>query len=273
MIFFGKAREVDEQEPSPGHTQLPAGSDAPATNPPPIPSPGPWGLWATAGWSVLIAFGFVATGIIVGIGYVVIAGFANQIVPNETLESNGLFVSVTTCATTPVTIALCVLFAWLRRGISVKDYLGIRRVPPRAFVYWCVALLAVLVAFDLVNTWLGRPIVPDVMIQTYRTASLVPLLWVAVIIGAPLAEEIFFRGFIFRGVEHSRLGPTGAILLTAAAWAIVHLQYDWFDMGSIFVLGLLLGVVRARTGSIVPGLVMHAITNLVATIQVALLVG
>lgn len=273
MIIFSKAREVDEQQRLRNPTQLPTGDDGTASSPLVIPSPEPWGLWATAGWSAIIALGFVGTGIIVGVGYVVIAGFANTIIPNDDLASNGFFVSLTTLATTPVTIALCLLFAWLRRGITVKDYLGLRRVPLMTFVRWCVALLTVLVAFDLANSRLHRPIVPDIMIQTYRTAAIVPLFWLAIIIGAPLAEEVFFRGFIFRGIEHSRLGSTGAILLTAAAWAVVHLQYDWFDIASIFVLGLLLGVVRARTGSILPGLAMHALTNLVATIQVALLVN
>jgi hypothetical protein len=87
---------------------------------------------------------------------------------------------------------------------------------------------------------------------------------------APLSEELFFRGFLFAGVLHSPLGSWGAVGLTSLAWAATHLQYDLYGMATVFAGGLLLGYARLRTGSIVPGLLMHALMNLLATLQVAL---
>jgi membrane protease YdiL (CAAX protease family) len=92
-----------------------------------------------------------------------------------------------------------------------------------------------------------------------------------VVVGAPLVEETFFRGFLFRGLAASPLGGPATIVVTSLAWAAIHLQYDLYDMGTIFLLGLLLGAFRLITGSLWPPLLMHALVNLLATIQVAIL--
>ena len=54
------------------------------------------------------------------------------------------------------------------------------------------------------------------------------------------------------------------IFLTASGWAILHWSYSWAVIGVIVVDGLLLGVARARTGSVVPPIIMHALYNLYA---------
>ena len=87
-------------------------------------------------------------------------------------------------------------------------------------------------------------------------------------VAAPLFEEIFFRGFMFAGLQHSRLGPIGAMVLSSLAWAIIHLQYDLYGITQIFLGGLLLGYARFRSGSIFPAIAMHALMNLIATVQV-----
>jgi len=97
------------------------------------------------------------------------------------------------------------------------------------------------------------------------------MIWVAFIIAAPLFEEIFFRGFLFKGLESSFMGPLGAVLVTSGIWAGIHLQYDLYGMGTVFCLGLLIGAARVVTASIVVPLVLHAVASLVATIEVAIL--
>ena len=154
----------------------------------------------------------------------------------------------------------------------MKEYLGLRTVPLKKLVRWCVVLLAFLVCIDLTTTFLNRPIVPNVMVNAYRTAQVLPLMWLALVVGAPLAEEIFFRGFLLKGLLHSRLGPTGAIVVTSAVWSGFHLQYDLYGITIIFLTGLVFGFSRLRTGSLYPAIAMHALMNLLATIQVAMLV-
>ena len=62
------------------------------------------------------------------------------------------------------------------------------------------------------------------------------------------------------------------IVLTALIWAVLHRQYDLFDMANIFAAGLLFGCARLRTNSIYPCLLMHGLMNLIATIEVAMVI-
>jgi CAAX protease family protein len=106
------------------------------------------------------------------------------------------------------------------------------------------------------------------MFTTYQKAlsnGFLPLLWLSNVIAAPVAEEILFRGFIYRGLLHTRLRSFGAVLLTAAAFAAIHQQYDAVGVAAIFVLGLVLGWLRQRTGSTIVPMFVHAIQNLGAT--------
>ena len=188
------------------------------------------------------------------------------------LESDGFFLSLAVCASTPVVIGLCWLFAWLRRGMPVGEYLGLVPVSARRMFRWCLVLLVFVVVSDGLTASLGRTIVPEVMVDAYRTAWFEPLLWLAIILLAPLSEEVLFRGFLYRGLEQSKVGVWGAIGISALLWAIIHVQYDLYGMATIFAGGILLGVVRQVTGSILPTILLHALMNLIATVQVMVFV-
>jgi hypothetical protein len=99
------------------------------------------------------------------------------------------------------------------------------------------------------------------------------LFWIGVIIFAPAFEEVFFRGFLFEGFRYSRIGVVGAIVLTSLIWAALHMQYDPFEMFLVFLMGLLLGILRYKTGSLWSPLLMHSLNNLAATIELVLYVG
>ena len=93
------------------------------------------------------------------------------------------------------------------------------------------------------------------------------LLVIAFCVAAPISEEFFARGFLYRGWSESFLGVAGAILLSSLAWTSLHLQYDWFFFGEVFSIGLLLGYLRYRTNSTWLTIVLHGLNNLAATIQ------
>ena len=78
-----------------------------------------------------------------------------------------------------------------------------------------------------------------------------------------------FRGLLFKGIAASRLGVAGAVLISAAAWSVSHVQYDLYGIACIFAGGVFLGLVRWRTGSTTLTILLHAIMNAVATIEVA----
>jgi membrane protease YdiL (CAAX protease family) len=90
---------------------------------------------------------------------------------------------------------------------------------------------------------------------------------------APLAEETLFRGFMFEGLQRSRAGAWGAIIITSAVWTAIHMQYEIGGLAQIFVAGIVLGVARWRTRSLWAPICLHAFMNLVATVETALIVA
>lgn len=78
--------------------------------------------------------------------------------------------------------------------------------------------------------------------------ALMPAIW----------EEIAFRGLIqdrLRGV----VGTTEAIGLTAILFAIIHVQ--WLSLPYLFLLGVILGILRHCSRSLLPGMVLHGLHN------------
>ncbi len=77
---------------------------------------------------------------------------------------------------------------------------------------------------------------------------------------APVVEELFFRGFLYP-VLARRLGLFLAVVLTAAGFALLHagqLAHAWAPLLMLFIVGVVLTLVRARTGSVAAGVLMHA---------------
>jgi len=105
------------------------------------------------------------------------------------------------------------------------------------------------------------------MVDSYTTAYFVPFLWFAFIVVAPLTEELFFRGFLFKGIEHSRIGVAGAVVITSLFWSVMHIQYDIYGIANLFISGLLLGLARVKSNSIYTPVAMHILQNIIATVE------
>jgi len=260
-------------------------SELSAAASPPQPTAGtPWGPWPTLGFSRVIAGIHVVVSVVVVVACLLTLSPAappdDQAAPSPMsfdehvrwISGDGNCVSLLVLSTGLVVPACCLIFAWLRPGITTRDYLGLRKLTGRQAAGWVLAGLALPTIADGISKVLGRTVIPEFSIDTYTSVAFEPLLWLAFIAGAPLAEEFFFRGFLFVGLQQSRLGNTGTTVVTSAAWAGLHGQYDLFQIGTIFVFGLLLGYARIRSGTLTAPLLMHAANNLLATVQVALYV-
>jgi len=247
----------------------------------------PWGFWATTGFSCIIAIVYVFVQLILFIVFAVVAALSTQNFDIEAfadgLQTNGFFLSTAILATAPFTIGLVILFAKIRpplrpaaqgeaasRSITLKEYLCLNKVGWKEIRVWLLIVLLGAGIFDTLTYFLGRSIVTKFMLDTYTTAYFVPFLWAALIIVAPIVEEVFFRGFMFKGIEHSVLGPAGAVIITALLWSVMHVQYDVYGIISLFILGLILGIARHKSKSIYPTIVMHILQNLIATVEVVI---
>ena len=241
------------------------------------PKPTPWGFWATIGFSCIIAVVYFLAVIILSIIFIIAAKILKPqldiIKFAQSLESNGLFLALMTCVSAPLVIGLSLLFAKIRKNITIKEYLSLNSTGFRQFVKWTLILLLFIVCSEALTFALGRPIASDFMVNAYQTVHFTPLLWLGIIIAAPLYEEIFFRGFLFKGIENSRAGPIGAVIITSLAWSSLHVQYDFLIIVCIFAGGLLLGWARIKTNSIYIPIAMHVLQNLLATIVVIIYLG
>ena len=83
------------------------------------------------------------------------------------------------------------------------------------------------------------------------------------IVFAPLLEEIIFRGFVFTVLADVE-GPRAAVPLTALLFTAPHLTQLWGSWAAvvvIFVVGYIFTLIRYRTDSVIPSIIMHTAYN------------
>ena len=237
-----------------------------------IVEPTPWGFWATIGWTLLGGLLMLITQIVVVIPFLAVhlatGSDANVEEFGNQLATNGLVLSVATLVSALVCWGYLTVICRLR-GWQARDYLALERLRLRPTLVCLGILAAFIVVSDGTTYLLGRDIVPEFMTAVYGSAKWPPLLILALVVGAPVGEELMFRGFLFRGLANS-IGVVAAIVVTSLAWAVMHLQYDVYGIGVIFLGGIMLGTIRHVTGSTTLPMVLHGVMNAVATIEVVL---
>lgn len=84
-----------------------------------------------------------------------------------------------------------------------------------------------------------------------------------VVLGAPVIEELFYRGLAFGSIEH-RFGTGVAVVGSSVLFALVHFQP--YDLLPLLVAGLVFAALRARYGRLGPGIWAHIGFNLIAVV-------
>lgn len=87
------------------------------------------------------------------------------------------------------------------------------------------------------------------------------LMLIAAAFGAPIAEELLFRGLLFGVLRRSPLGLLGASLLSAGLWAGLHLGYSYYGVSGVVLIGLYLAWLREKTDSLVLPMLCHGLYN------------
>lgn len=128
-----------------------------------------------------------------------------------------------------------------------------------------VSLATIAAAFVCEPLSAALPDMPAYLEEALESMTNGPL-WASLLsvsIFAPLFEEWLCRGLVLRGLL-SKMNPTGAICVSAAFFAVLHLN-PWQAIPA-FILGLLFGYVYYRTGSLKLTMLMHCVNNTFATI-------
>ncbi len=162
-------------------------------------------------------------------------------------------------------------FAVRRPAVRWRD-LGLRGFRPlqgcmaaAGFLYFS---LSVNLIWGLVLRWLGWAGQPDVRPLFGQGAFGLALALVGTAVVAPLAEELFFRGFAFPPLRR-RLGLWAAVAVDAALFTALHFTPTVFP--PIFVLGVLFCLIYQYTGSLWPGVILHASVNTLSVLAAYLL--
>ena len=120
---------------------------------------------------------------------------------------------------------------------------------------------------EAANHRLGRHIVHHLGGPAFReTAAVhgpgrVVLLYILLAAGAPLVEELFFRGLLLRGLL-ARLPGIPSVLVSAVLFAVAH--FELLQFAGLAAFGAVLGLLSWRSGRLGPGVVAHATFNAAA---------
>jgi membrane protease YdiL (CAAX protease family) len=82
--------------------------------------------------------------------------------------------------------------------------------------------------------------------------------------GAPIVEEIAFRGLLFGALLKAHVNEHLVVVITALVFALFHFEPKRFFI--LFAIGMILGEVRRRTGSTSAAIVAHAVNNIPAAL-------
>ena len=153
----------------------------------------------------------------------------------------------------------------LKEVYSKEQITALFSIPDRSEAGRLILLILVLDIFVVlpIHVVVTMLVFPDAeqqeVITMFEDASdtSIALLAFSVAILTPFAEELLFRGFIL-GMLMKRYENTTAIVISSLIFAIAH---EPIAMGLAFGGGLLYGWVRVRTGSVIPGMMAHAIWN------------
>ena len=228
------------------------------------PQPRPWGIIMTVVWIVLA----VIVMLIATLG-AIFAIFPDGAMDGPGFEKDARAFGILSLVAAASAVAVLLVAAKLA-GWRVSDYLALVRPDRGDAIKATVALVVFVMVFDAITYLIGKDVVTPFQIDLYKSAAAsnsLLIMWAALVIAAPVGEEIVFRGFLYRGWAQTPRAVLPAIVVISVFWAVIHTQYDWFGVFQIFLIGLLLGWIRWRSGSTLLTIGLHALINAWATVQ------
>lgn len=101
-----------------------------------------------------------------------------------------------------------------------------------------------------------------------------PAVWLAslvVTVGAPLSEELLFRGFLLPALVKTSRGFIGAAVLTTIGWTALHLGYSILGLVEITMIGFYFAWLMRRFENLWLPIILHALYNGLQLLALALL--
>ncbi|HEY5709276.1 MAG TPA: type II CAAX endopeptidase family protein [Solirubrobacterales bacterium] len=202
-------------------------------------------------------------GVILAIGVGILMGVPAILVdsPQEGEDLGSTALAIVQLATA-LGFAMVPMAIATRRGADFRE--ALRRLGIRAFrasaVGWMFAAVGAYLLFAIVYTAIfGAPEQEDIA----ESFGSVPVQILLIVIAAPIAEEICFRGMLYGGLRE-RWPKFAAALLAGLIFGALHALTGLSAVPPLVAFGFVLCLLYERTGSIVPGIVLHMLNNSVA---------
>jgi len=235
-------------EPSP-ETSLSAVSSAPLAEDPP---------WRFIDVVLIAVFSVIATGLLTMIAFSIVHS-----VPNWKHLKFSQLAAEPWAVIPPQALGYLLTLGFMglvvRRGTRLPFLLAVKWDWPRNVWTYLMGGIALSVAIQVGSSFLPIPksLPIDEFFKTTHAA------WVLSVFGifiAPFFEEIFFRGF-FYPVLYRRIGFFAAMVVTSLLFAFTHegqLAHAWAPLLVLFIVGMVLTYVRAKTQSVACSFLVHA---------------
>lgn len=238
----------------------------------------PWGATAAFFWGMLIIFLYLVVTMF-SLGVAIGWETAKQgISPDEaaafgeklglSLAMDGDFNSINYIVCFFIFTPFLLWLAKKRKNTTTWAYLGFDKLPNKAqMIKYTLIMVAYFVGAYVVSALFNIE-TPASMVELYNSTDYLILSFIAVVICAPIIEEIFFRGFLFKSWQASKLGVSGTIILTSILFTLIHTgQYDFSILAILFVFALILGFSRYQSGGIYLPIYLHFINNFYSSIE------
>src|SRR3954462_5171936 len=214
----------------------------------------PYANWG-GGTAVLGVFLALGTGVVLGVPAAIVGH-----------KDNG---DLTTLGNVGVQLATALGFLMVPMAIAAQQgakgmgeilrRLGVRRFQPSAFKWMAAAVGAYLLFALLYSLLIVEPKQKDIA----EGFGAIPVQVLLIVIAAPISEEVCFRGMLFGGLRRS-LPRIPAALLAGLIFGGLHALTGVTVVPPLIAFGFILCLLYEKTGSIVPGIMLHMLNNVVA---------
>ncbi len=174
---------------------------------------------------------------------------------SDTANAMAQFAGALSFLLVPIAIA-----AW--RGATPRE--ALRRLGVRGFrasaIGWMFAAIGAYLLIAIVYVAIaGTPEQEDIA----EGFGALPVQILLIVFAAPISEEICFRGMLFGGLRE-RMPRIAAALISAAIFGGLHATTGVSAIPPLIGFGFVLCLLYEKTGSIVPGIILHMLNNSVA---------
>lgn len=144
---------------------------------------------------------------------------------------------------------------------AALERLGVRRFRPSALKWMLAAIGAYLLFAGVYTAVFGSPHQEDIA----ESFGALPVQILLIVVAAPISEEVCFRGMVFGGLR-TRMPRIAAALLSGLIFGVLHALTGISAVPPLIFFGFVLALLYEKTGSIVPGILLHMLNNSIALI-------